>query len=61
MKVGDLVRKNPKMAAPTDKAWIRTGIVVEIEASERHYKVCWGEYGTFWTPWDILVVVSESR
>jgi len=49
------------MAAPTDKDWIRTGIIVAIEASERHYQVCWGEYGTFWTPWDILVVVSESR
>ena len=61
MKVGDLVRKNPKMAAPADKAWIRIGVIVEMEASERHYKVCWGEYGTFWTPWDILELISASR
>jgi hypothetical protein len=59
MKIGDLVRYAPKMAAATD----RVGIVVEI-----HYRVVptavvqWnGIEGTMGHRIDLLEVLSESR
>jgi hypothetical protein len=61
MKVGDLVKKtgiyNTADTADTGKL----GIIVGVEASYDHYFVCWGDYGTFWTPAHCLEIVNESR
>ena len=55
MKVGDLVRK------ATSEGDILMGVLVDVEASMSHFKVCWSEYGTFWTRVENLEVISESR
>jgi len=61
VKVGDLVKKCQGSADVIGVDFPCLGVIVNIEASERHYKVHWGEYGIFWTPWDVLELISESR
>ena len=55
MKIGDLVRRTGVNSSG------KLGIIVKAEASWDHLFVCWGDYGTFWTPAHCLELVNESR
>ena len=55
MKIGDLVRRTGVNSSG------KLGIIVKAEASWDHFFVCWGDYGTFWTPAHCLELVNESR
>ena len=62
MKVGDLVK-----STYADPKSPRLGLVIEVGHTlnivtnmftDKHYRVAWGEYGTFWTPKDRLKLVQ---
>ena len=55
MKVGDLVKRTGVYSSN------QLGIIVNVEASHDHFFVCWGDYGTFWTPAHCLELINESR
>ena len=55
MKIGDLVKRTGVNSSG------KLGIIVKTEASWDHFFVCWGDYGTFWTPAHCLELVNESR
>ena len=55
MKIGDLVKRTGVNSSG------KLGIIVDKKEKWDHFFVCWGEYGTFWTPAHCLEVIDESR
>jgi len=53
VQVGDLVTKQLHLHEKL------VGIVVAMEACETYFKVCWCNYGTFWTPVKELELIGE--
>ena len=57
MQVGDLVQM-PRMK----KLGKTLGVVIEIEDKSDHFvRVCWGEYGTFWTMRKLLKKFTKEE
>ena len=56
--VGDLVQMDPPRMKHLGKT---IGVVVQVEApDDKTVRVCWGEYGTFWTMRKLLKILTAD-
>ena len=59
MHVGDLVHMDPPRMKKLGKT---VGVIVETEsASGKVVRVCWGNYGTFWTMTKLLKILVANK